>query len=87
MVEENWLKVAGSAMALGLGLYIVPLTIVRHPVIINFSHSPVNSILVGIQIGLGLYLLSRGIIGNHTNKAYQLLFIVAGSVVAFFKFL
>jgi TRAP transporter 4TM/12TM fusion protein len=87
MVEENWLKVAGSAMALGLGLYIVPLTIVRHPVIINFSHSPVNSILVGIQIGLGLYLLSRGIIGNHTNKAYQLLFIVAGSAVAFFKFL
>ena len=86
MVEENWLKVAGSAMALGLGLYIVPLTMVRHPVIINFAHSPVKSILIGIQIGIGLYLFSRGIIGNHTSKAYRLFFILAGSTIAFLEF-
>ena len=86
MVEENWLKVAGSAMALGLGLYIVPLTMVRHPVIINFAHSPVKSILIGIQIGIGLYLFSRGIIGNHTSKTYRLFFILAGSAIAFVEF-
>ena len=86
MVEENWLKVAGSAMALGLGLYIVPLTMVRHPAIINFAHSPLKSILIGIQIGIGLYLFSRGIIGNHTSMAYRLFFIIAGSATAFFEF-
>ena len=86
MVEENWLKVAGSAMALGLGLYIVPLTMVRHPAIINFAHSPLKSILIGIQIGIGLYLFSRGIIGNHTSKAYRLFFILAGSTIAFLEF-
>ena len=31
MVEENWLPVAGSAMSLGLGLYVIPLAIIRHP--------------------------------------------------------
>ena len=31
MVDENWLKVAKTALVLGLGLYIIPLAMIRHP--------------------------------------------------------
>tara|TARA_B100001175_G_scaffold302787_1_gene297161 strand:+ start:80 stop:1147 length:1068 start_codon:yes stop_codon:yes gene_type:complete len=82
MVEENWLKVAGSAISLGLGLYIVPLAMVRHPALINFATSPLESILTGVQIGIGLGLLSRGIIVSKI-KAYNLLFIIGGIAVIF----
>ena len=82
MVEENWLKVAGSAISLGLGLYIVPLAMVRHPALINFASSPLESILTGVQIGIGLGLLSRGIIVSKI-KAHNLLFIIGGIAVIF----
>ena len=82
MVEENWIKVAGSAISLGLGLYIVPLAMVRHPALINFASSPLESILTGVQIGIGLGLLSRGIIVSKI-KTSNLLFILAGFTVIF----
>ncbi len=82
MVEENWIKVAGSAISLGLGLYIVPLAMVRHPAVINFGGSPFESIITGVQIGIGLGLLSRGLIGSKM-KTYKLLFIMAGFAVIF----
>ncbi|HIP94532.1 MAG TPA: TRAP transporter fused permease subunit, partial [Leucothrix sp.] len=37
MVEENWLKVAGSAMALGIGLYLIPLGMIANPNLIQFE--------------------------------------------------
>ena len=82
MVEENWIKVAGSAISLGLGLYIVPLAMVRHPAVINFGGSPIESIITGVQIGIGLGLLSRGLIGSKM-RTYKLLFIMAGFAVIF----
>ena len=82
MVGENWLKVAGSAMTLGMGLYIVPLAMVRHPILIDFASSPFESILIAIQIAIGLALLSRGIIGSQ-RKISRLLFIFAGFIVTF----
>ena len=38
MVEENWLKVAVSAMAIGIGLYIIPVGMVTHPEIVNLNN-------------------------------------------------
>ena len=55
--EENWLKVAKTALVLGLGLYIIPLAMVRHPSLIDFANLPVLSILTSIQIGLGLFFV------------------------------
>ena len=40
MVEENWLPVAGSAMSLGLGLYVIPLAIIRHPELTGLADAP-----------------------------------------------
>ena len=38
MVEENWLRVAKNALVLGLGLYIIPLAMIRHPSLIDFAN-------------------------------------------------
>ena len=82
MVEENWLKVAWSAIALGLGLYIVPLAMIKHPQLIEISSFPVLSVLTAVQIGLGLILLSRGIISS-TKWSKKLLLVFAGLLITF----
>ena len=63
MVGENWFKVALSAMALGLGLYIVPLAMVRHQSLIELDKQPLESIITALQLGVGLLLLGKGLIG------------------------
>lgn len=62
MVGENWLKVAWNAMALGLGLYIIPLAMVANPSLIEFAHHPFAAITGAITTGLALALISYGLI-------------------------
>ena len=82
MVEENWLKVAWSAIALGLGLYIVPLAMIKHPQLIEISSFPVLSVLTAMQIGVGLILLSQGIISS-TKWSKKLLLVFVGLLITF----
>lgn len=63
MIGENWLKVAMSAMALGLGLYIIPLAMVANPTLLELRTSPVLAVLATVKTGLGLGLVSYGVIG------------------------
>jgi TRAP-type uncharacterized transport system fused permease subunit len=62
MVGENWLKVAASAMALGIGLYLIPLGMVAHPALIAFADAPASAILAAAQVGTGLAAVSFGVI-------------------------
>ena len=82
MVEENWLKVAKTSLVLGLGLYIVPLAMVRHPLLINFANSPLSSILISIQIGVGLFFITKGLIVKKLT-ARCLLLIFLGYIIIF----
>tara|TARA_Y100001934_G_C11783183_1_gene509164 strand:- start:133 stop:576 length:444 start_codon:yes stop_codon:yes gene_type:complete len=82
MVEENWLKVVKTSLVLGLGLYIVPLAMVRHPLLINFANSPLSSILISIQIGVGLFFITKGLIVKKLT-ARCLLFIFLGNMIIF----
>ncbi|MFD0980011.1 TRAP transporter permease [Tropicimonas aquimaris] len=63
MIEENWLKVAITAMSLGFGLYIIPLAMVANPALIALEHKPVLALLATLRIGLGLALISVGLVG------------------------
>jgi TRAP transporter 4TM/12TM fusion protein len=63
MVGENWLKVAMTAMALGIGLYVIPLAMIANPAVIELAHTPLAAILAGVKIGIGLALVSFGLIG------------------------
>jgi TRAP transporter 4TM/12TM fusion protein len=62
MVEENWLKVAGVAMALGAGLYVIPLGMVGHPELLTLATSPGAALVAALQVGVGLGVLSFGLI-------------------------
>ena len=63
MVGENWLRVAGAAMALGIGLYIIPLGMVANPSLIALETAPMMALAVFAKLALGLAILSYGVIG------------------------
>ena len=58
MVNENWLKVAVSAMALGIGLYLVPLGMVANPDLIALEHAPGKALLAATKTGFSLSAIS-----------------------------
>ncbi|MGP1396446.1 MAG: TRAP transporter permease [Inquilinaceae bacterium] len=66
MIGENWLKVAVTAMALGVGLYIIPLGMIANPDLIGLGESPAGALLAVVRVGAGLTLLSHGLIAPHT---------------------
>ena len=80
MVEENWLPVAGSAMSLGLGLYVIPLAIIRHPELTSLADEPMMALIVALQIGVGLALLGRGLTAPHAFPV-RIALVAAGILV------
>ncbi|MBC8259159.1 MAG: TRAP transporter fused permease subunit [SAR324 cluster bacterium] len=81
MVEEkNWLKVAGKSMALGVGLYLVPLGMVANPDLIELSTNPLGAMMMFLKIALSLSLISYGIIAAHTF-IFRLGLIIGGAVI------
>ena len=65
MIEENWLKVAITAMSLGIGLYIIPLAMIANSNLIELGSAPMLAVIAALQIGLGLGLISVALIGSH----------------------
>src|SRR6056300_1220682 len=62
MVGEHWLKVAISAMALGVGLCVVPLGIISHPSLIAWWDYPLSAAISMAQMVAGLAILSFALI-------------------------
>ncbi|MEK9752477.1 MAG: TRAP transporter fused permease subunit [Rhodospirillaceae bacterium] len=62
MVEADWLKVAGRAMMLGIGLYLIPLGIIANPDVIALAKAPLPAVLAALKIGVGLAIVSHGVI-------------------------
>ncbi len=62
MVEENWLKVAVRAMALGIGLYLIPLGMIANPDLIALAETPGAALLAAAKIGLALVAISLAVI-------------------------
>ncbi|MEM8648914.1 MAG: TRAP transporter fused permease subunit [Pseudomonadota bacterium] len=69
MIDEDWLKVAISAMALGIGLYIIPLAMIANPYLIQLSDEPLYALLTFFQVGLGLAAISYAVIGYPSIRA------------------
>lgn len=64
MIGENWLKVALTAMALGVGLYIIPLAMIANPDLIRISTHTTGAILAFALVGTGLSCISYALIGQ-----------------------
>lgn len=82
MVEENWLKVALKAMALGIGLYIIPLAMVANPDIIRFAFDPLAAVIDTVKIGIGLIGISYGVIARRAAWL-RILMITIGALLIF----
>lgn len=86
MVGENWLKVATSAMALGIGLYIIPLGMIANPDIIRMKDDVLGAGISFVQMAVGLSCISFGVIANY-KAVLRLTLIASGFVVIFVRVL
>ncbi|MCA1241289.1 TRAP transporter fused permease subunit [Stappia stellulata] len=82
MVGENWLKVAFSAMALGLGLYLVPLGMIANPALIALADTPVAALLAALKSGAGLGAISFGVIAP-LSPLLRAVLVAGGGVLLF----
>ena len=62
MVGAPWLRVAGHAMALGIGLYLIPLAMVASPALIAPLAEPWGAALGFLRVTLGLWLVSKAVV-------------------------
>lgn len=82
MVEENWLKVATTAMRLGVGLYVIPLGMIANPALLMITTNPLPALLAFVQMMLGLGLMSYGLIAP-SKPLLRMLQVAAGLLVIF----
>ena len=83
MVEENWLKVAVSAMAIGIGLYIIPVGMVTHPEIVNLNNW-LSALIFALKIALGITVSSYGLISQR-RFFERFIFIAIGLLIITIK--
>ena len=81
IVQENWLKVAGSAMALGVGLYLVPLAMIANPGLIGLEMTPLFALLMFAKVGLGLGAISYGVIAPKSLLLRLALVAIGGALL------
>lgn len=82
MVQENWLRVAATAMALGVGLYVIPLGMVANPDLIRLTDAPAMALVAFLRVALGLGLISYGLIAAR-RVGWTLGLCAAGGLVIF----
>ncbi|WP_417512886.1 TRAP transporter permease [Minwuia sp.] len=82
MIGENWLKVALTAMALGVGLYIIPLGMIANPALIDLADDPLMAVFAFLRIGVGLTLVSYGLIARW-RAVWRVISFVTGALVIF----
>ena len=81
MIGENWLKVALTAMVLGVGLYLIPLGMVAAPALIAVADQPLPALAAFAKLGAGLAAVSLGLVRRrHPAGRAALLALGAGLV-------
>ncbi|MEM0988335.1 MAG: TRAP transporter fused permease subunit [Pseudomonadota bacterium] len=85
MINESWWKVAFSAMALGIGLYLIPLGMIANPDLIGLAEQPGLAVLSAFKVGAGLALISYGVIAPG-RAVVRALAVTAGAAAIFVTF-
>lgn len=84
MAQTPWVPVAGLAMRLGLGLYLVPLAFVANPYLLTPATNVFLALFAFVKIAMGLWLVSRSLIISASIPAKFCYF--ATGLVAIFMF-
>ncbi len=85
MVNENWLRVAVYAMALGLGLYLIPLGMIANPSLIALGETPGPALFAAAKVGLGLTAIAFGVIAP-IHAVFRAVLVVLGAAIIFVPF-
>ena len=72
IARTPWLPVAGNAMRLGVGLFVVPLGFIANPALLQIATEPVAALAAMAQIAVGLWLISFAIIGGVRRPIFEL---------------
>ncbi len=80
MIGENWLKVAFTAMALGVGLYLIPIGMISHAAVIDLGNDPVAALFAFVQMAIALSAISYALISK-TRWIYRMTLAIAGTAV------
>ena len=83
MAQTRWVPVAGQAMRLGIGLYLVPLAFVANPALLYPADHLGLALLAFAKVALGLWLMSRSLIGGAAPVWTAPLFLAAGLAAIF----
>ncbi len=83
MAKTPWVPVAGHAMRLGVGLYIVPLAFVANPALVHPGDGLGWALLAFAKIAGGLWLISRGLIGGSLGLYWRPALIAVGGIAIF----
>ena len=78
MAQTRWVPVAGQAMRLGIGLYLVPLAFVANPALLYPADHLGLALLAFAKVALGLWLMSRSLIGGTAPVWTAPLFLATG---------
>nr|WP_207168866.1 TRAP transporter fused permease subunit [Rhodovibrio sodomensis] len=63
IAETPWLPVAGNALRLGVGLFVVPLAFIANPALLELAQQPLLALAAAVKIGIGLLAISYAIVG------------------------
>ncbi len=78
IANANWIEVAKKAMALGVGLYLIPLAFIFNKHLLHLEENLFLSILDFLKIAIGLFLISNSLINLSWSKKLRVLFFVLG---------
>lgn len=73
-----WVPVAGSALRLGIGLFVVPWGFILNPAILQLATDPWLAIAAALKVGIGLLLLAYAVVGLPGQGLWRVLALVAG---------
>ena len=81
MVDTSWVRVAVHAMALGLGLYIIPLILIYNRGLIGWADDPLLALFIFTKSAVALYFLSHAIISKTKTPQRLMQFAVAAGLL------
>jgi len=89
MADAPWLAVAGRALRLGLGLYLVPIAFVVQPALLDPLGQPFEAAVAFLRIGAALWLVAAALAGGEDGLARSWLrfaMLVAGVALLLVRF-